>query len=150
MTKHTEIIALSKLISSKDSKDSLGELPDGQYDVDFSVHIFGKLDIKTSDKTSTCSIPTLKALALCLHYAGCQRENLMPALEKAIKHSMEADQEEIAALLGMEWKDVAALEKRIKDEVVAKLPKTEVRRTNAKLLFNDVVEEAEESLLKTA
>lgn len=143
MSQPIEIVALSKLIATKEAKGSLYGTPDGKHEVDFSIHVYGSLDIKSSDKTSTCSIPLLKALALCLHYSGCTRNNLMIALEKAIKHSMTADQEEIATLLGMEWKDIAALEKRIKDEVVAKLPKTDVRRCNAKLHYSDIIEETE-------
>lgn len=161
MLKDTEIVALSKMLKAKVVKEALGKLDEGKHEVDIKVHVYGNLDIKDTERPSTTSIPLLKALALCLHYAGIQRENLLPTLEKAIQQSMKMGQDEIQKAFATEedptgldfWIKMTKMEKRIKDEVIAKLPPTPIRNSNAKLvikeLSEEIIEETEE-ILKSA
>ncbi|HEC72607.1 MAG TPA: hypothetical protein ENI36_03280 [Thermoplasmatales archaeon] len=102
------------------------------------VRIFGKLNKKTSEKASTTSIPWLKCLAIALHKSGIQRENILFAMEEAIKVSMVMGQDDIAEMIGMSFDEMESLVNRMKREVISKLPKTEVVRLNAKLLSEEL------------
>jgi len=157
MLKPTEIVALSKAIKTKDAKNAMKTLDEGLHTVDFLIHVFGTLDIKDTEKNSTCSIPLLKALALALHYAGCQRDNLLPTLEKTIRQSMALGQNEICKVFADEksdpdgtkfWDKIEEMEKRIKKEVISKLDKTPVRNSNAKLHVKELTEETVEEIEK--
>jgi len=143
-----EEFAIAKVIGTTKAKALGKSLEEGEYDIDMVVRIFGKITIKNGEKKSTVSIPLLKSLALALHYSGCQRENLIPALEKAIKASMELDQDKISEVLGMDFKQIQKLEKRIKEEIVDTLPMTPAVTTNSKLIAQKMVEEVK--LQKTA
>lgn len=147
MLNDTETMALATAISTKEAKKAKQNMPEGEHEIDFFVRIFGKLTKKVSDKSATSSIPWLKSIAIALHKSGVQRENILFAIEEAVKTSMVMGQDEIAEMLGMNYEDIDNLVSRIKKEIVAKLPKTEVIRVNPKLVIEELQFEGEQETL---
>lgn len=147
MLTDAEKIAISTVIGSKDVKEAKNNISDGEHEIDCFVRIFGKLTKKVSDKAATTSIPWLKSLAIALHKSGVQRENILFAIEEAVKTSMVMGQEEIAEMIGMNYEDIDNLVSRIKKEIVEKLPKTKVIRVNPKLVIEELQLEDEQYTL---
>lgn len=147
-----DMTAIATAISTKEAKEAKNNMNEGEHQIDLFVRIFGKLTKKVSDKNSTCSIPWLKTLAIALHKSGIQKNNILFAIEEAIKISMTLGQDEIAEMIGMQFEEIDKLVKTIQKDIVAKLPKTEVIRVNSKLIVEEIqLENSEQELLvKTA
>lgn len=80
-----------------------------------------------TDKTPTCSIPMLAAMALLIKRMGITRESGLNTLRDVMKEAMTLGKDASKALL--EESGVAAAQQRIKDEVIATLPRTRVRKS---------------------
>jgi len=134
MLSHLEKFAVSKIVPESQVKKFKGSLPSGEHDIDLIIRIFGKMTVTHGDKDSTCSIPWLKALAIALHKSGIQQDNILTAVEEAVKISIALGQDEIEEMIGMEMGTLDTLVKKIKNEVVAGLPKTPTVYSKAKLV----------------
>lgn len=144
-----EVMALTAAVSNAEGKEAKQNMTEGEHNIDLFVRIFGKLTKKVSDKAATTSIPWLKSLAIALHKSGIQRENILFAIEEAIKISMVMGQDEIAEMIGMNYEDIDNLVSRIKKEVVANIPKTTVIRVNPKLIINRLCLEDSDEVVST-
>lgn len=78
-----------------------------------------------TDKTPTCSIPMLAAMALLVKRMGFQREKALEVLKEVMEEAINLDKDAKKALLSETG--VADAEKTLKKEVISKLPRTPVK-----------------------
>lgn len=80
-----------------------------------------------TDKMPTCSIPLLPTLALMIRRMGATREAALETLREVMTEALTLDKDATESLL--QESGVADAEKAIKEQVIAKLPRTPVRKT---------------------
>lgn len=78
-----------------------------------------------TDKAPTCSIPLLPTCALLLKRMGIQREEALDVLKDVMTQALDMGQDATKTLLTETG--VADMEKRLKEEVIAKLPRVDVK-----------------------
>jgi len=80
-----------------------------------------------TDKMPTASIPLLPTLALMIRRMGCQRDEALRILKEAMTEALTLDKDAMKRLL--DDAGVAEAERLVKDEVIATLPRTPVKKT---------------------
>ena len=135
------IIALSKVVGTKEFAAARIGLGIGRHDVDFTVRVRGSMVVGTdTEKTPTVSIPMKETLALFIRYCGITREAAMAILERAMTDALEQGPQgtgAVAEALPIIEETMAA----IVEPLLARLPKTPVKgavRTN--LEFTEISE----------
>lgn len=108
-----------------DAKIARDETNPGVYrDIKLDVHI--EVDemrvAHDSDRAPTCSIPLLPTLALFIKRMGIQREEALDILKDVMTQALDMGTDATKVLLAESG--VAEMEKRLKEEVIAKLPRT--------------------------
>jgi hypothetical protein len=104
------------------------ELAPGKYAIDEIVTLKLEGTVKVgpnSDKASTSSIPLLPALALFVRRMGLQRGAALTMLCEVMTEALSLGEDAATELLAETG--VADAEKMIRDEVIAKLPRTPVK-----------------------
>lgn len=122
-------IALSHAIQrGVDSKKARGELNAGVYKdirIELSV-LVGEMRVGLdSDKAPTSSIPWLTAMALLIKRMGLQREDALETLRDVLTEAIALGNDAAEALAAESGVEEA--EKRIREEVISKLPRTPVK-----------------------
>jgi hypothetical protein len=104
------------------------ELRPGVYhdiEVDVTIKV-GEMRVgPDTDKAPTSSIPMLTALALLVKRMGIQREDALQTLREVMVEALDVGADAQRKLL--EESGVAEAEQRIRDEVIAKLPRLPVK-----------------------
>ena len=121
------LAALGKLFSDA-AKEQRDTVPVGDHDVSeiVTLQVTGCVSVSPdTEKLPTSSIPMLPTLALLLKRMGVQRERAMELIREVMQEALELHKDATAKLL--EETGVAECEKALKDEVIAKLPKTPVK-----------------------
>lgn len=121
------LAALAKLASdaAKETRDSLEP---GEYAVEQVVTIFLDGTVKVSadtDKVPTSSIPLLPALALMAKRMGMQREKALSILREVMTEALTMGKDATTELV-REYA-LEDVEKEIKQEVLAQLPRVPVK-----------------------
>jgi hypothetical protein len=83
--KNETMIAVNKLVSnrSKDYKEARAQLEPGEYDIDTTVRVKGKIKVSPDTLgTPTSSLLNQDFLALVLHHAGITRDSAVKILDK--------------------------------------------------------------------
>lgn len=80
-----------------------------------------------SDKSPTCSIPMLATLALFIKRMGFQRDKALETLQEVMQEAMTLDKDAVKAL--MAEAGVAEAEQAVREKVIAKLPRSPVKKT---------------------
>jgi len=78
-----------------------------------------------TDKAPTCSIPLLPTCALLLKRMGIQREEAMEILKDVMTQALDMGKDATKSLLSD--MGVADMQERLKEEVIAKLPRIPVK-----------------------
>jgi hypothetical protein len=121
------LAAIAKLVADA-AKATRDDLAPGTYPVDAVVTLCLDGEVKVSadtEKAPTCSIPLLPALALLAKRMGCQRDNALTILREVMIEAISLGKDATTELL--QETGVADIEAQIKEEVIAKLPKTPVK-----------------------
>jgi hypothetical protein len=121
------LAAIAKLAADA-AKMTRGDLDPGTYALDPVVTLCLTGDVVVSadtEKAPTCSIPLLPALALMAKRMGCQRESALKILREVMTEAINLGKDATEELL--EETGVAEVEAKIREEVIAKLPKTPVK-----------------------
>jgi len=80
----TEILAITKVIDTKDAKIAREDVKAGSYNVNMDVHIEGQVVVgKDSLMKSTSNTLSINNLILVLHYAGVTRKSAIKAIKEA-------------------------------------------------------------------
>ena len=95
--------------------------------MNLTVHIDDMTFGHDTDKSPTCSIPMLPVLALLIQRMGCTREAALETVREVMEEALTLGKDATESLLSESG--VAAAEKMIKEKVIAKLPRTLVRKT---------------------
>jgi hypothetical protein len=120
----------------KMTKDAgLGDLrdeasPDTTFEgltLDFQLEVESVTFGHDTDKSPTCSIPMLAAMALLVKRMGVTRDGAMEVLLETMREAMALGKNASKELLAETG--VADAQKAIKDEVISKLPRTKVRKS---------------------
>lgn len=104
------------------------ELEPGVYrdiKVDLTVTVREMRVAPDTDKSPTCSIPLLPALALLVRRMGLQRDDALKTLREVMDEALALKGDASAKLLAETG--VADAEEMIRTEVIAKLPRTPVK-----------------------
>lgn len=112
-----EAKAVIKALESQAKGDvAVGE---HSFDREITIKIKGKVTKNADEEyVPTVSIPTIDALVLALHYAGCTRDKALELIEKAMVVAVSTNRPvEIVSSA-----DISAVEKKVK-KTLAKLPK---------------------------
>jgi hypothetical protein len=142
-----ETLAIVKLFGEKDEKAAKDKLKIGKkYEVDTCVRIHGTIELSSYDKAASCSIPWMKALAIALHFAGKKKDEAIELIEKAVRESLDKG----SAFVDLDLEKIEALEERIKNEIVAKLPKSKVVKTSVKVAYDKLEIENEPLIVRKA
>jgi len=80
-----------------------------------------------TDKAPTCSIPMLAAMALLIKRMGVTRDGALDLIGDVMKQAMALGKDASKELL--KETGVAEAQQRLKDEVIATLPRTRVRKS---------------------
>ena len=80
-----------------------------------------------TDRAPTCSIPLLPTLALLTKRMGATRDDAMAKIKEAMQEALTLDRDAAATLL--EEFGVAEAEAEIKNQIIAELPRTPVKKT---------------------
>jgi len=116
--------AMKKGLDAK-ARDEVGPGVHTNLVMDLTVRV-GELRVGTdTDKASTCSIPLLPTLALMIKRMGFQRDKALEVLTEVMTQALNLDKDATKALLAETG--VADAEKFLKEEVIAKLPRTPVK-----------------------
>lgn len=80
-----EKVAL-KAIKDKDAKEARENIFPGEYNVNFTVSVSGKVKVADdTEATPTASLMSVEFLLLALHYAGADNKKAMSAINKVSK-----------------------------------------------------------------
>lgn len=121
------IAALSKSLADA-SKQTRDTVPVGEHNLDevVTLHVTGAVSVSAdTEKAPTSSIPMLPTLALLLKRMGVQREKAMTMIFEVMKEALELGKDATAELLAETG--VAEAEEALKEQVIARLPKTPVK-----------------------
>lgn len=121
-------VALTSALKSaidKDARDQVG--PGVHKDVEMTLTIkAGEVRIgQDTDKAPTVSIPLKAAMALLIKRMGFQREKAVETLRDVMQEALRLDKDAEKTILAEQG--VADAEKMLKEEVLAKLPRTPVK-----------------------
>lgn len=98
---------------------------------DLTMNVTVHMDALTfghdTDKAPTCSIPMLPVLALMVRRMGATREDALKTIREVMEEALTLGKDATETLLSESG--VADAERAIKEEVIAKLPLTLVRKT---------------------
>jgi hypothetical protein len=86
------LCSLSQHFKAAEKKEHRDFLKPGTYNVDFTVHVSGKVSIgKDAEKTPTVSIPLKETLALFIQYSGVTRDAAIDVLRRAMTDALKND-----------------------------------------------------------
>lgn len=112
-------------ILAKAAEEQRDELAPGAYTLDeiVTLKLEGTVKVSTdTERAPTCSIPLLPALALMVKRMGVQREKALDLLREVMTEALKLGKDASEELLAETG--VAEAQKQLKEEVIAKLPKT--------------------------
>ena len=89
--------------------------------VDVSIEVDEMRVAPDTDRSPTCSIPLLPTCALLLKRMGVQRDQALEVLKDVMTQALDMGTDATKSLL--EETGVSDMEKRLKEEVIAKLPR---------------------------
>lgn len=89
--------------------------------VDLSIQVDEMRVAPDTDRAPTSSIPWTSVAALLLKRMGCQRDEALDILKDVMTQALDLGKDPQKQLL--EEFDIQEMEKRLKDEVIAKLPR---------------------------
>lgn len=122
-------LALSNAVKKGISlSDARAETKPGVYRgmvMDLTVEVDEMRVAPDTDKAPTTSIPLLPTCALLLKRMGIQREEALNVLKDVMTQALDMGKDATKNLL--DETGVADMEKRLKDEVIAKLPRVPVK-----------------------
>ncbi len=140
LIEHPEILltleaGIKNALKTKTREAGLGDLrdavtPDTTFKglvLDFQLEVESVSFGHDGDKAPTCSIPMLAAMALLVRRMGVTRDGAMDVLLKVMREALSLGKNASKKLL--EETGVAEAQKTIKDEVIAKLPRSPVRKS---------------------
>lgn len=135
------IIALAKVVGTKETAAARNGLSIGRHEVDFMVRVRGTMNVgEDTEKTPTVSIPMKETLALFIRYCGITREAAMAILERAMTDALEQGPQgtgAVAEALPIIEETMAA----IVNPMLARLPKTPVKgAVRTSLEFTEISE----------
>jgi hypothetical protein len=81
-----------------------------------------------TDKTPTCSIPMLPAMALLVRRMGVTREHALTLLKEVMQEALQVNTDKTAAELLLAETGVAEAQTQITQQVLSQLPRTLVRK----------------------
>lgn len=116
------------LRKSLDAETARAEVNPGVYHdirLTLSIEVDEMRVAPDTDKIPTSSIPLLPAMALLLKRMGVQREEALGVLRDVMTQALEMGKDATKQLL--EETGVAEMEQRLRDEVIAKLPRVPVK-----------------------
>lgn len=111
-----------------DVKNARAETEPGVYSgitMDLKVVVDEMRVAPDTDKAPTCSIPLLPTCALLLKRMGIQREEALDVLKDVMTQALDMGKDATQTLL--DETGVADMEKRLKEEVIDKLPRVDVK-----------------------
>jgi hypothetical protein len=124
-------IALALITAIKkgiDAETARAETNPGVYRdirLDLTVEVGEMRVAPDTDKSPTSSIPLLPTLALLLKRMGVQREDALEVLRDVMQQALEMGKDATKQLL--EETGVVEMEERLRQEVIAKLPRVPVK-----------------------
>lgn len=125
----TYALALEQAIrKGLNTKSARMELDTGVYhdiNVTLEVHVDEMRVAPDTDKAPTTSIPLLPTCALLLKRMGIQREEALDMMREVMVEALDMGKDATQALL--DETGVADMEKRLKEEVISKLPRVPVK-----------------------
>jgi len=101
----------------------------GNMDISLTLSVEGMTIGHDTDKTPTCSIPMLAAMALLVKRMGFQRDKAIETLKDVMQEALEIGGDKKAKDALMAEMGVAEAEKLVKEEVIATLPRSPVKKT---------------------
>jgi hypothetical protein len=117
--------AAKKGIDAKTAREETGPGVYRDIKIDLTVEVDEMRVSPDTDKAPTSSIPLLPTCALLLKRMGVQREEALDILKDVMTQALDLGKDATKSLL--EETGVAEMEKRLKDEVIAKLPRVPVK-----------------------
>jgi len=111
-----------------DAKNAREETSPGVYRgmvLDVTIEVDEMRVAPDTDKAPTTSIPLLPTCALLLKRMGVQREEALEILKEVMTEALDMGKDATQTLL--DETGVVEMEKRLKDEVIAKLPRVPVK-----------------------
>ena len=134
-----ETIALSKAANGL-AKTARGEVETGLHAVDFTVRIFGSVNVgEDYEQAPTASIPMKKALAALAYVAGCTGKAGIAKIERAMRIALE-NNDDASRILAEIMPDVDRIEKSVIAPMLAQLPKTSCKgKVTVKLATSEAI-----------
>jgi len=117
--------AAKKGIDAKTAREETGPGVYRDIKIDLTVEVDEMRVSPDTDKAPTSSIPLLPTCALLLKRMGVQREEALDILKDVMTQALDLGKDATKSLL--EETGVAEMEKRLKEEVIAKLPRVPVK-----------------------
>lgn len=117
--------AAKKGIDAKSAREETGPGVYRDIKIDLTVEVDEMRVSPDTDKAPTSSIPLLPTCALLLKRMGVQREEALDILKDVMTQALDLGKDATKSLL--EETGVAEMEKRLKEEVIAKLPRVPVK-----------------------
>ena len=111
-----------------DAKNAREETTPGVYRdmvLDVTIEVDEMRVAPDTDKSPTTSIPLLPTCALLLKRMGIQREEALDVLKEVMQQALDLGKDATQTLL--DETGVAEMEKRLKNEVIAELPRVPVK-----------------------